>query len=344
MSHHCHKCIRICNPCKSICPPLCNPCGNSNIGTPTQGNFDLMESPQEISSQIWYQDGKKCQCNNCFKKHKHCKDKKSKRCKKCHHFDCDCIEYFSCLQTKCGSISACLTKSANPTFFTAAGQVITYTYTIFNTGTAPICGPIQICDNNLGVQVIPCVQISPGSSQSFTRTYTVLPSDVTTGFITNIATACIQVKKCKIVCTQPVSTTVTFGNGDVSGTLFQSATEVTGGNGVIVNVTISNSPTSLTPSFGVSLILPYPAGVTAGSISGVTGTAPASTPIVNPGNITIREQTIPIGTTRQYSFMYGPVSPGAYQWAGTITTTSFDPNLNNNSVSNLITITPTSGT
>lgn len=184
MSCHCNKCDQFSNlwiqPLQSSCNHCNNNCNNN--------------------------------CNN--KNHKHngcnkrssdhsCKKFRHKKCNKCFRHSCNCLEYFNCLHTRCGVIMASMTKSANPATYSAAGQVITYTYTITNTGTAYINYPIQICDDRLGRKIIECSNIAPGSSQSYTMTYTILPSDLLVPNITNIATAYIQVRSKKWVFISP---------------------------------------------------------------------------------------------------------------------------------------------
>jgi uncharacterized repeat protein (TIGR01451 family) len=83
-----------------------------------------------------------------------------------------------------------LTKSANPTTYSAVGTVITYTYNITNTGNIDLAGPFSISDNKLGI-ISPCGTgpLAPGGSTSCTATYTITQADINAGSITNIATA-----------------------------------------------------------------------------------------------------------------------------------------------------------
>ena len=83
-----------------------------------------------------------------------------------------------------------ITKSANPTFFTAAGQSITYTYRVTNTGINDLTSP-TVTDNKFTPQTVTC-GTSPlyhGFTASCSRTYTTTAADVTTGLVTNTATA-----------------------------------------------------------------------------------------------------------------------------------------------------------
>lgn len=295
-------------PCNNYNP--CNPCGY-----PTNNCYD------------------DCNCGRDHCKPKYYKKYSSKSCNKCYKRDCCCVEYYPCLRTKCGYITAKLEKSASPSYYTAAGQVITYTYTITNTGTAMICYPIKICDDKLGGCFLPCVNIYPGTSYSYNRTYTITNEDLTKTSITNTATAYILVKRRKHVCTNQATATITYGDADVSGTISQIQSDA----GIDVTVTISNSASSATDAYNVNLILPFPSNV-----SGVTAGAaipPASSPTINASNVTMTIAQLPKGSTYTYLFTYNAdVVPGSYQWSGTITSSSFDPNLANNYVSDTITL------
>lgn len=104
-------------------------------------------------------------------------------------------------------VRASLTKTANPTTYSAVGEVIVYSYTITNTGTVPICGPIQIVDDKLG-KLEYTTSIRPGASKTFTRTYTITARDLKVDSITNTAVAHIEIK-CDRVSTRPASATIT---------------------------------------------------------------------------------------------------------------------------------------
>lgn len=280
-----------------------------------------------------------CGCDDCKCKPKNSgKDqdvlsdnqKDKKRCDKCRSRKCQCVKYVPCFKTKCGVISASLTKTAFPTFYTTVGQIITYTYTITNTGDIPICDPIRICDDHLGGQIIPRSFILPGISQSYTRTYTILPSDLLIPGITNIATAYIEVD-CKCwVATCPASATVTFGNADLFGTISQALVVGAAPGTVEVTVTISNSALSATSAENVSLTLPFPAG-----ISAVTAGVPPPTTI-SPTSVSFNLASLGIGASSTFRFRYiagSTISGASYVFAGTILASTFDPNPSNNFLS-----------
>lgn len=83
-----------------------------------------------------------------------------------------------------------LTKSATPSSFSAAGQVIRYTYHVTNTGDVPLTS-VDVVDELAGVSDVSCPRstLEPGESQDCTATYTITQDDVDRGSVTNVATA-----------------------------------------------------------------------------------------------------------------------------------------------------------
>lgn len=83
-----------------------------------------------------------------------------------------------------------LTKQANPTI-AGQGTVVTYTYTLTNTGNVSLTAPYTISDNKIAS--VNCssatTPLPPGASTTCTATYTVTANDVAAGSITNSATA-----------------------------------------------------------------------------------------------------------------------------------------------------------
>ena len=83
--------------------------------------------------------------------------------------------------------SLSLTKTADPTTFNAAGQTITYNYTVTNTGNVPVSG-IAVTDDKTTV-TINSDTLAPGSSVKGTAQYTIKDADMTAGSVTNSANA-----------------------------------------------------------------------------------------------------------------------------------------------------------
>ena len=87
-----------------------------------------------------------------------------------------------------------LVKSASPTTVTAAGQPVTYTFLVTNTGnvTTTAVGITETAFSGTGpapVATCPTTTLAPGASVSCTATYPVTQADVDEGSVTNTATA-----------------------------------------------------------------------------------------------------------------------------------------------------------
>lgn len=258
----------------------------------------------------------KCNLDNCD-----CDRASTKRdrCNKCKHNKCRCVEIFPSLRVKCGCVSASLTKTASVNQVSGSNQLIVYTYTITNTGSVPLCYPIEIFDDQLGSQFVSGCYITPGDSQDFTRTYTTLISDLSAPIVNN-AIAYIQVKRNKWVATNTSTATIVIGGSDLTGQITQSIVSVTETTAIVnVNVVINNLSSSLTPATGVTLPLLFPFNIT--NVTPLT-----SNIILGVGTLTINIPTISIGQAVLAQFTYTAPRPASYTWTGTIRSTSFNPN------------------
>ena len=102
-----------------------------------------------------------------------------------------------------------LTVAPNPTVFTAAGQVINFSYTITNVGTTNL-GPAQFVVQDNLIPSIPCpanVTLAPNQAISCNAGYTTTQADVTAGKIVSSASA----SGANAVTPQPTVTTIPFG-------------------------------------------------------------------------------------------------------------------------------------
>jgi hypothetical protein len=77
-------------------------------------------------------------------------------------------------------------KTAEPTTYTTAGQVISYTYNVVNIGNVTLHG-ITVTDNRLGAISCPPDTLAPGALATCTATHTTTPADVGAGVIDNTA-------------------------------------------------------------------------------------------------------------------------------------------------------------
>src|SRR5206468_3502949 len=81
-----------------------------------------------------------------------------------------------------------LAKSASPTTYSSVGTVITYTYTISNSGNVTLAGPFSISDDKLGTISCGTGPLAPGASTSCPATHATTQADLDAGSITNVAT------------------------------------------------------------------------------------------------------------------------------------------------------------
>ncbi len=90
-----------------------------------------------------------------------------------------------------GSYSLDLTITPSPETYSTLGQVITYTYTLANSGSSNLTSPYSISDNK--VSGISCAgatsPLVPGASTTCTGTYAITQADLDYGSMTNTATA-----------------------------------------------------------------------------------------------------------------------------------------------------------
>ena len=82
-----------------------------------------------------------------------------------------------------------LAKSADPTTYSVAGDVITYTYVLTNSGNVALSGPFTVTDDKAVVTCPPTVTLAVGDSITCTASYTITGADVTAGSVTNTASA-----------------------------------------------------------------------------------------------------------------------------------------------------------
>ena len=90
--------------------------------------------------------------------------------------------------------SLTVAKSAAPTSITAAGQAVTYSFVVTNTGNSPLTG-VSVTDTaftgtgTLGRITCPTTTLAAGASTTCTATYTATQADVDAGQVDNTATA-----------------------------------------------------------------------------------------------------------------------------------------------------------
>jgi LysM domain-containing protein len=142
------------------------------------------------------------------------------------------------------------------TTFSQAGQVITYNYVVTNTGTSPLAGPVIVLD---GTKQVTCPEVNTvGNLNNYldlnetvtcSSSYTITQADVTTGSLTNVATATVGG-----VTSNQTGITLTLGSAQPSSVLkltktSSSQTYGKAGESIIYTYTITNTgATPLGPS------------------------------------------------------------------------------------------------
>ncbi len=83
-----------------------------------------------------------------------------------------------------------LDKTADPMIFDEAGDLISYSYKLTNTGTSNLYAPYSVSDDKTTVDCsgLPSI-LPPGASVTCTATYTITAQDLIDGSVTNTATA-----------------------------------------------------------------------------------------------------------------------------------------------------------
>jgi uncharacterized repeat protein (TIGR01451 family) len=92
--------------------------------------------------------------------------------------------------TALGVPALTLSKSATPTNVTTAGQVVTYSFLVTNTGNVTLTG-LAVSDPLPGLSAVDCPvsSLAPGAATTCTASYTVTQADVDAGSIVNTAVA-----------------------------------------------------------------------------------------------------------------------------------------------------------
>ena len=83
-----------------------------------------------------------------------------------------------------------LEKTADIETYTTVGDVVTYTYTLTNTGNVTLTSPYSVTDDKATVDCsLAASPLLPGESTTCTATYVITQADIDAGFVTNLATA-----------------------------------------------------------------------------------------------------------------------------------------------------------
>lgn len=88
-----------------------------------------------------------------------------------------------------GSGNLSLTVSASPTTYSTVGQLITYTYTMRNTGAIDLVGPFSLTANNTSTTCGAGTTLYPGQTLVCTGTYRIAQEDLDAGVVVSLTVA-----------------------------------------------------------------------------------------------------------------------------------------------------------
>ncbi len=157
-----------------------------------------------------------------------------------------------------------ITVTADPTTISEAGDVITYTYTVSNTGKVTLTG-VTVTDSRLGNVTIGTATVGPGASTTGSASYTVTQADIDAGAdMVNTAT---------VTTDQGVADSATVAvSVDVPGvaavTISPSARSARGwpGDGVIHSFVVRNTG-DVRDTYGISVTSGWPASLSRQSLT-----------------------------------------------------------------------------
>jgi hypothetical protein len=234
----------------------------------------------------------------------------------------------------CDQIPVCkptpfkIEKTACPDFFTEAGDIITYIYTVTYDASYPV-SQIVLNDNKLGQQSVTinnsgfCSSASVFLHQQFVNNYTITEADIQTGEpIINTATATIVFADGSSITLSSVTATATFGQAFVTGNLYSYFDPIQSDR-AIINLDINNAGPS--KAKGITVTLKYPEGITANDITVLRGNIMLGT-----DSLTIFIDNIDPGFGLGYQFAMNLLPDIIfYNWTGSFETATVNTNPNN---------------
>jgi len=213
-----------------------------------------------------------------------------------------------------------MAKSVAESFFNAAGDLLNYSYVVTNSGFATLAGPVTVSDNRATASCPALTTVGdfdnfldPGEMVTCTATYTVTGADVSSGSVTNTASATAQgvtsptdSKTVLLSSAADVSmnkTPTTIGPYTVGQTITYTLVVANAGPSTATTVQVTDSPTNLT-------------------ITGVSGGGCAALPCTIASLASGASATITVTATIN--------AAGAFDNSATVSAVETDPNLGNN--------------
>ena len=156
-----------------------------------------------------------------------------------------------------------LTKVGSPQTFAAVGDVVTYTYTVTNSGNVTMSAPFAVADDRIDPTDIDCssapIDLAPSDSFSCTGTYSVTAADIAAGSVTNTATASGVAAGGTTIESGPVDETVSadlVADLSIIKTVADGAVTHIPGTPITYDLTITNMGPSETTTTTVTDLLP----------------------------------------------------------------------------------------
>lgn len=200
--------------------------------------------------------------------------------------------------TLSATVSGSPSQPTSPAATLPAGTVITYTYTLTNTGNVTLSSPFSVTDDKTTITCSDQTSMAPAATKTCTGTYTVTAADVEAGSIINTGTAS-AVFGAQTVTSSPASfTVITYSGARFSLVTTQNKTTVTP-----ADLTITYTY-ALTNTGGVTLSKPYNITASMQSTLLITGTGGSDTTAPISPDCTSAAASIAPGTSTNCTHTY----------------------------------------
>ncbi|HLO29299.1 MAG TPA: DUF11 domain-containing protein, partial [Anaerolineales bacterium] len=230
----------------------------------------------------------------------------------------------STTQTLTQPAALTLTKSANPITYYAAGQAITYTYTLTNSGDVTLISPYTVADDKVAVVDCPSVgPLDPGASTTCTGTYTILPADISAGSVTNTASATASSGATTVTSNSASATITRVVPPSIEKSFSHDLINLGGVSTLTFTITNPNTTTALS---GVAFSDTLPTGVQVAAVPNAGNTncgTPAFTPVRGDTSLNFSAGIITAGGTCTVSVNVMALTPGSkINTTGNVTATN----------------------
>ncbi|MFE7131841.1 DUF11 domain-containing protein, partial [Streptomyces sp. NPDC057638] len=216
--------------------------------------------------------------------------------------------------------SLTITKSADQSEFSAAGQTINYVFQVTNNGQVTLTN-LQVTDNGPGTPVVTCPTspLSPGQTVNCSATYTTTAADVTAGSVTDTAQAAGTAPDGELARDTSNTVTIPFVAPEADLALTKTGpASVTAGGDITYTITVANNGPDDSTGWTVTDTIP------AGLADAATTTAGCA---ITAGTLTCTGGALTAGDSTTIT-LTGTAAAGATSIANTATVTGDDPDPN----------------